>query len=212
MSFSDYQFNKFEKYERLYNWNLKEYAVGDFDSDGQKDVISYTGCAFLSSVNIKDIPQNQQCTAKGTTVVVYYPDKSEKIGQKYISIKKFNLEPEDTHAENRPISHSYLFKKQNGNWKIFVNSRELAIFEIRKDSLLQKTDHVPIEFKLDEILYFISGFYILLLLPLSPLFSFTNRFFSIEILFFLILPILTTVTYFLWKRINPFSVVDSMIE
>src|SRR3989344_7560640 len=170
--FTDPKFNRFEDYKRLYNWNLKQYAVGDFDSDGQKDIISYTGCAFLSSVNIKDIPQNQQCTAKGTTVVVYYPDKSEKIGQKYISIKKFNLEPEDTHAENRPISHSYLFTKQNGNWKIFVNSRELAIFEIRKDSLLQKMNSVPIEFKLDEILYFMSVFALLSFILSSFLFSF----------------------------------------
>src|SRR3989344_9600676 len=123
--FPDPKFNRFEDYKRLYNWDLKQSAVGDFDNDGKKDVISYIGCAFLSSVSIQNIPQNQQCTEKGTTTVIYYPDKSIKIGQKYIPIQTINLDIESFRGTNRPISHSYLFKKQNENWKIFVNAEEL---------------------------------------------------------------------------------------
>ena len=200
--FFDPKFNKFENYERLYNWDLKQYAVGDFDNDGKKDVISYTGCAFLSSVSIQNIPQNQQCTEKGTTTVIYYPDKSIKIGQKYIPIQTINLDIESFRGTKRPVSHSYLFKKQNENWKIFVNSEGLAIFEIRKDGLLQEVSNVPIEFKLDEILYFLSPLGLYILIPLN-LFSFADDFrFYNHIIpsFLIILPMITTIIYFLWKK------------
>lgn len=137
---------------------------------------------------------------------MYSPDKKIRVGQKYIAIQKFNLEREEIHNVNRPITHSYFLKKQNENWKIFVNSGELAIFEIRKDGLLQKTNNVSIKFKLDEILYFMSGFALLLIILTPSVFLIPGQF------LFVVLPIITTITYFLWKRINPFSMIDSIME
>lgn len=200
LSFSDPKFNRFEEYKQLDNWNLDLHAVGDFDNDGKKDAISYTGCAFLSSINTQDIPQNQQCTSN--LVAVGYPYQKDRVGQKYGDMNTTDLDL----TRALPIYHSYLFKKHNENWKIFVKSKQLVIFEIQKGRLLQKMENVPIEFRLDEVLYSMSWFPILLLLPLSPLFFFTQ----LPFLLLLILSTITVITYFLWKKINPLSVIDSL--
>lgn len=200
-SFSNPQLNKFEKYNRLYNWDLPQYSIGDFDNDGKKDAISYAGCAFLSSINTQDIPQNRQCTSN--IAAVDYPYQKDRVGQKYGDMNTTDLDL----TKALPIYHSYLFKKHNENWKIFVKSKQLVIFEIQKGRLLQKMENVPIEFKIDEILYSMSRLFTLLILPFYYLFFFIQaQFLSV------ILPLITTITYFIWKKIYPFSMIGSVLR
>ncbi|MEK7517826.1 MAG: hypothetical protein AAB583_04715, partial [Patescibacteria group bacterium] len=187
-------------------WDLPQYAVGDFDGDGHDDLVTFTGCGFFSSAEKDKVPQNQLCISPILTKMVL--KNQDLIGQKYIAVQKLNFETGNSFHMKRPISHSYLFKKKNENWKIFVNSGELTIFEIRKDGLLQKIDNVPIQFKLDEILYFMSGLYIYptLFSPFYILGIFVHPLVS------LILLVITTIIFFIWKKINPFSKIDSMME
>lgn len=201
ISIIDPQLNRFEKYERLNNWDLGNHAVGDFDGDGKKDLVDSRGCAFFSSLDTDKINQKQQCVASMMTKM--YLNNKGIIGQKYIPMEASNLEARDFQGGNNSISHTYLFKKPNENWKIFVNSGELSIFEIRKDGLLKKLDNVPFVFRLDELLYSMSFLTILLALHFAFVFSWTR--FPL-----IILPIITVILYFLWKRINPFSMIDSM--
>lgn len=200
LSFSDPQFNRFEKYKELYNWNQKQHAIDDFDGDGKDDLVDFRGCGFFSSLDINKVPQQQRCIAPIMTKI--YLKNQDLIGQKIYQLPVSNLEAENIRNYTKlPVSHSFLFKKHNESWKIFVNSRKLEIFEIRKDGLLQKMKNVPVEFKLDEALYMISELSFIPLYSFSYLFSFVPYFPGWS--FFLIIsPTVTIIFYFLSKKNN----------
>ncbi|MEK7497386.1 MAG: hypothetical protein AAB656_00510 [Patescibacteria group bacterium] len=174
--FADPQVHRFEKYNRILNWDLRRHAMGDFDNDGQKDLISFTGCAFLSAVDINAIPQEQQCTAIGIAVMTFKGQK-DRIGQKYVQTDKFDLNLGVLDKE-LPISHSFIAKDRNENWKIFVNSSSgLNIYEVKNNGLLQNVGKVALTNRIDEYLYSISRFFVLFALPIIPLsFIFTPIF------------------------------------
>jgi hypothetical protein len=166
--FADPRIHRFERYERLMNWDLRQHARGDFDGDGAEDLITFTGCAFISSVDVTEIPASEQCTATGIVGLVF-SDDNEKIGQKYIQIDAHDLNLAEADL-GLPISHSYLGKSAGENWKIFVNnSGTFQAFEIYTNGMLRKSDQVGMTHRLDEILYGVSRLFLVLVLPLVPL-------------------------------------------
>lgn len=71
---------------------------------------------------------------------------------------------------NKQIRHSYISKKQNQNWKIFVNDNEgIKIFEIKNGEALKQNSINLTYYKIDEILYSISSLVFLLSRPLIPI-------------------------------------------
>jgi hypothetical protein len=166
--FRDPSIHRFESYYRLWNWDLKHHARGaDFDHDGQDDLITFTGCAILSSVEADSIPLSQQCTAEGIARVLA-GSREIQIGQKYVPTNRTALTLDGAYNEDL-MSHSYLGKNKNENWKIFVNSkRGLEVYEIGADGLLQPVDEIPFSHRIDEWLYFLSRLFLLLALPLVP--------------------------------------------
>lgn len=166
--FADPQVHRFEEYKRIFNWDLRQHAKDDFDNDGQEDLISFTGCAFLSSVDATTIPQDQQCTATGITSLVFH-DQDNRIGQKYVQTDETYLHL-DAFRTSSPISHSFIAKDAGENWKIFINSKNgLQIYEVKNSGLLETVDEVTLANKIDEFFYSLSRFFILLALPLIPL-------------------------------------------
>jgi len=158
----DPKINKFDNYQRLWNWDQKQHAQGDFDHDDQEDFVSFTGCLFLSSVNEKNIPDSQKCTAQGI-----FNNAEIKVGQKYISSSESDLNLSNI---DKKINHSYISQKQNENWEILVNGNEgIKIFEIKSGEALKPTGSIPISYQIDELLYNISSLFFLLSIPLIPL-------------------------------------------
>lgn len=165
--FIDPKIHKFEKYEPLKNWDLDRNAIGDFDNDGKKDLISLTGCAFLSSVGVNNILQEKRCTAN-EIVPAYYEGKKDIIGQKYIEIDKNNIDLNLYNSSS--ITHSFVAKNKNENWKIFINSKDgLKIYEIQNNGLLKSVDKIGLSHKIDESLYFLSSLFLILVIPILPL-------------------------------------------
>lgn len=158
----DPKVNSFSNYYRLYNWDKKQHVQDDLDDDEQTDFVSFTGCIFLSSTNESDIPESQKCTAQGI-----FESEKIKFGQKYIDS---NEQDSNLNSVNGKITHSYLSKKQNKNWQLFVNSEQgMQLFEIKNNQIIQKVSMIPTSYKIDEILYSISSIFFLLSLPLIPL-------------------------------------------
>jgi hypothetical protein len=189
-------FNRYEKYMPLHDWNLRQNAYDDFDGDGKKDYIILPGCAFLSSFDATKVPKNQQCIAPGYAIMVF---KNQNIvGQKYVSTREYNLGSVDPHKVQ--ISHSYLMKKPNENWKIYLDTNgSLKIFEIVKGGSLREVNEIPIEFRMDENLYLFSGY---------NFFTLFKTLGNVSFLLLFISPLLTTiaaVAYFLVKKFNIFS-------
>lgn len=206
---ADPRLSSFEKYHRLWNWDLRQHARGDFDNDGKEDLISFTGCAFLSSVEPNKIPSQQTCTATGIADL-FLKNNENKIGQKYLEtdIYDLNLSALD---KKELIYHSYLGKNNNENWKIFINSNYgLQIYDIEENGLLSKESKATFFNHLDEFLYKLSNYFVLLALPLIPLafiFGFIfNRFRSINdlapIYEVITLGLITATLYWLWKKMN----------
>lgn len=161
--FADPQFQRFEQYHRLSNWDLKQHARGDFDGDGQIDLISFTGCAFLSSVQEASIPQSQRCTANGISEMVFR--QPNKVGQKYVQNdqESFAL----TYENRSLVRHSYMGKMQDAPWSIFVRvDNKLEAYEITPTGLLQPHDAITLAQRVDEKFYSVSQFFFLFSIPL----------------------------------------------
>ena len=158
---------------------MLQHAIGDYDKDGKDDLISFTGCAFFSSVNPDEIPKEQRCTATGITTLVF-KGEDKKIGQKYIKTERTDLGLNINNAD-RLIAHTYIGKSKNENWKIFVDANKtLKVYEIEKNKTLKNID-IPLNYKIDEFLYVISSnllnYLFIPLIVMSAIFSpLINRF------------------------------------
>jgi hypothetical protein len=152
-SWSVPQISGFSEYGSLINWDLDQHGSHDYDGDGKYDFITYSGCAFLSSVDIDTIPKERQCTAANVRMISGSKELS-KIGQKYIETEKYDLNW-DTDI---PVSHSYLAKYKDTNWRIYLNtSKGLQAIEIGKDGSLKAVDDIRFANRIDEVLYYISA-------------------------------------------------------
>jgi hypothetical protein len=197
----------FAEYQRLENWDLGGHARGDFDGDGQEDLISLTGCAFLSKAVITEIPAEHQCTAVGIiSMLPGSPD--DRVGQKYIDFAGTNL---DLAAFDKglPINHSYMGRNNGENWKIYLDSPPgLSAYEIQSNGLLLKVESLPWDHQVDEWLYFFSSFFIFFALPLIPVFfiltpvtePFRSASSDIPAMEIIILLVIAGVFYLIWQK------------
>lgn len=154
----DPHFTKYLEYHRLNNWDLKQHAIGDFDNDGVNDLITFTGCAFLSSS--KNISSDNQCISPGISNMVFEDDR--KIGEKYIHTNELNLDLAFS-AKNQ-ILHTFLAKNKDETWEIHADK----IYPINKNGSLDLPIDKNLTQIIDELLYIISSFYIILLIPITP--------------------------------------------
>ncbi|MFA5828176.1 MAG: hypothetical protein WC841_02325 [Candidatus Shapirobacteria bacterium] len=115
-----------KEYYALDDWNLCLHAQTDIDGDGQKDIITCTSCAILSSVSPKNIPTNKQCQEPGMSSIVF-PDNTTTIGQNLTSSKPFLYQwPKK----------SYFVKTQNNVWKHYeMNGLQLKTYELGENNL-----------------------------------------------------------------------------
>ncbi len=204
---ADPKLSNFEQYYRLWNWDLRQHARGDFDQDGQEDLISFTGCAFLSAVDINTIPESKRCTAIGIASMFVKSDQ-ELVGQKYIENEKYDLNL-STNDQKPPVTHSYLGKYKDANWKIYINeNKQLKSYQIEKNGQLSEIQPTTIINKIDEFLYSISRFFVLLALPLVPLIIIFSPIFApfrsindlMPIYEITTLSIITIILFFIWKK------------
>ena len=162
--FSDPVIHRFESYQRLQNWDLRQHGTGDYDGDGQNDFITFTGCAFLSSSNLEAIPTEQKCTATGifSNPSMSGNQLSQPIGQKYITTDISDLILSN---QRRKISHSYLGKSNNEDWKIFVRSdKGLQVFVIGKNGILSEEKNINVTHKIDNFLYILSSWAVFIII------------------------------------------------
>ncbi len=79
-----------QNFRPIYDWDLPAHSMDlDLDGDQKKDLISFTGCAFLSSQDATHLPASQQCTARG---VVGFNKDLQPTGQKFISSDETDLD------------------------------------------------------------------------------------------------------------------------
>lgn len=165
--FIDPRINSFEDYHSLENWNLPGHAQGDFDQDGTTDLVTFTGCAFMSAADIDQIPEEKRCTATGMVEWVF-PDQPEIVGQKIANLESFDLGASSDTTPKNWIRHSYMGQDDEGEWTVVVNSKQdgLTLSRIGQDGLLYPVADIPIEYRIDEALYSLSRLWPILTLPL----------------------------------------------
>ena len=115
-----------KEYHGVEDWNLAKHAIVDMDGDNKKDMVTFTNCAFLSSVAVKKIPSEKQCKEPGMSTFAFR-DNSVIVGQKLIPQKPFWYQF---------LRKSYLVKTHNDIWKFYdMNGFQLRTYELGKDSL-----------------------------------------------------------------------------
>lgn len=205
--FVDPRLHRFEKYHSLWNWDLSQHAIGDYDGDGKEDLISFTGCAFLSASNTSEIPETGRCIASGITTI-FFPGEENLIGQKYILTDLYDLSLEAL-DKGSLISHSYLGKDEDKNWQIYINENgNFRTYEIERTSRLIGGSQVTFVNQVDELLYSISRLFVFFALPLVPLsFILTPLFESLRLTTYQVpiyeivtLSSITAILYLLWTR------------
>lgn len=121
----------YKSYFGVEDWNLSKHAIIDIDSDGTQDMITYTNCAFLSSVSEKSIPLEKQCIEPTMSSITFH-DNNMLVGQRLISSKPFKY---------NWLRKSYLVKTQEDIWKFYdLNGLQFRTFELDKNNLFIETN------------------------------------------------------------------------
>ncbi len=97
---------KWNGYYSVLDLNLTSHAITDIDGDNQKDILSFSGCVFLSSISKNEIKPEKQCIAPEFSLIVF-PDNN-KVGQKLTPEKPINYQW---------LHKSYLVKSVNNKWE-----------------------------------------------------------------------------------------------
>ena len=134
------------------------HAILDLDNDGKKDIITFTNCAFLSSVAEESIPFNSRCEEPSMSVLVFR-DNTTSVGQKLTSQKSFRYQW---------LKKSYLVKTQDDVWKYYdMNGLQLRTYELGNDLLFKEVEPTFLD-KIDVLTYQISHLGIVYLLIILP--------------------------------------------
>lgn len=156
-----------ESYHALDNWDHKSHGVDDFDDDGQKDLLVFSGCAFLTSVNLEKIPEDRRCTANNVLPIypsLRFPEGS--IGQKFTERDSSAFDREDAFYGN-DIFHSYAVKYRSQPWRMLNHQydRSIQAFSVGSDGMLFET---PVTFLdiINERLYEASQLWFFVWIPL----------------------------------------------
>ena len=138
-------------YEKIYNWDLPHHVFDqDLDGDRKNDLVTFTGCVFLTRVSEKNIPANRRCTATGISEM--FADLP-RIGQKYIQTDTTNLNldwPKYLH-----VNYSYAFRNNN-SWHIVVNEGlSVNMYKVGVNGLLESVQ-VPWSHRMHVVMYRLS--------------------------------------------------------
>lgn len=159
--------HRYTSYESIYNWNLPIHPRGDYDKDGKQDLISFSGCAFLSRVTPDQIPVNSRCIATGISGFVGDTINKGQIGQKYTITDTYDL---DLGFFAKGIDHSYLEMQRDGNWYIVIHDTAgLRRYMIDDDGVLKEVPTGTF-YTIDELLYRVSSWFTFLALPTALVF------------------------------------------
>jgi len=199
--FTDPRIQQFNGYHRLENWDLTNHAIDDFDQDGEKDLITFTGCAFFTSVDETTIPEDKKCITPGMAVTTSM--EKYKIGQKYVDTDLYDL----TQYHMESIKHSYV-GNVNNDWYIFINTSNsgLRSFKVVNGGLLEETT-TNWKTYLDEILYLPSSLFVIFALPLMPLqilfepllYRYENFMYPIHFFEILFFSTIATISFCIWR-------------
>jgi hypothetical protein len=147
-----------KEYYSLEDWNLIMHAVTDVDGDGQKDIITFTNCAFLSAVPPEKIPSDKRCNEPGMSIIAF-PDNTVSVGQKISSKNPFRYQW---------LKKSYLVKTNDGVWKFYdMNGLQLRTYELGRDNLFIEVNPTFLD-RIDTFTYQLSHLGVVLLLVVLP--------------------------------------------
>ena len=147
-----------KEYYSLEDWNLTMHAITDIDGDGKKDMITFTNCAFLSSVSPEKIPSNMQCQEPGMSIIAF-PDNSVSVGQKLSSKKPFGYQW---------LKKSYLVKANDSVWKFYdMNGLQLRTYELGGDHLFIEVNPTFLD-RVDTFTYQLSHLGVIFALVVLP--------------------------------------------
>lgn len=147
-----------KEYYSTEDWNLAMHAIVDIDGDNKKDIVTFTNCAFLSSVKTENIPSDKQCEEPGMSNIDF-PDNDVSVGQKLSSQKPFSYQW---------LRKSYLVKTHNDIWRFYdMNGLQIRVFELGKDHLFTEVNPTFLD-KVDTFTYQLSHLGVALLLIVLP--------------------------------------------
>ncbi len=152
---SNYSFTqKYNSYFGLEDWNLTKHVSVDLDSDDIKDMVTFTNCAFLSSVSEDKVPREKQCREPEMSIIGF-SDGDVSVGQNLISAKPFRY---------NWLRKSYLVQTQSNVWKFYdINGLQVRTYELGKGQLFNEINPTILD-KIDVFVYQISHFGIVLFL------------------------------------------------
>jgi hypothetical protein len=148
-----------KEYYGVEDWNLTKHAIADIDGDGKKDMVTFTNCAFLSSVTKNQIAPENRCMEPGISRIVFQ-DENERVGQKLTPSKPFFYQW---------LRKSYLVKTKSDIWKFYdMNGFQLRVYELDTNKLFHETqptildwiDTYTYEFSHMGIIVFLMTFHI----------------------------------------------------
>lgn len=115
-----------KEYYSLEDWNLSQHALVDIDTDGKQDMVTFTNCAFLTSVTPDRIPKENQCV-EPTMSVINFADNSVTVGQKLAPSQPFLFDW---------FRKSYLVKTDTDVWKFYeINGLQIRVYELGNNNL-----------------------------------------------------------------------------
>lgn len=147
-----------KEYYSLKDWNLTMHAITDIDGDGKKDIITFTNCAFLSSISPKDVPIEKKCQEPGMSIIAF-PDNDIFVGQNLISQTPFRY---------NWLRKSYLVKTNYNKWKFYdMNGLQLRTYDLKDDHFFKEVNPTFLD-RIDVLSYQLSHLGIALLLSILP--------------------------------------------
>jgi hypothetical protein len=147
------------KHYSLKDWDLTRHAITDIDGDGKDDMVTFTHCVFLSSLNPETIPQELKCEAPGM-VVIAFPNGEVSIGH--------TLQPNQPFRYNW-LSKSYLVETMSNIWKVYdINGFQLRVYQLTPDLIFKEITPSILD-RIDVVTYQVShlGVFLVLFIMLS---------------------------------------------
>lgn len=144
---SNYSFTQsYLEYYSAEDWNLTTHVVTDIDGDGADDMLTFTNCAFLSSLSEEKIPSDERCEEPGMSGFVFGRE-SVKVGQKLAPEKDFSFPW---------LKKSYLVKTNDSVWKFYdINGLELRTFQLNDNLLFEEVSPTILD-RFDVVTYQLS--------------------------------------------------------
>lgn len=103
---------------------MPSHVFVDLDQDGKKDMITFSQCAFLTSVKPADIPIDKRC-AEPEMAPIGFPEGHIPAGQKVSSDDRMTWMP-----------LVYLVKDNKDFWKLYkINGLKVSVFMLDKKGI-----------------------------------------------------------------------------